>query len=72
MEKQRKPEIMEETPFSMDITSFIQSFKPSVDKEVFDTSKFNFKKVYNKQYYKKNFEGLPEDWYNILEKCSGE
>ena len=70
MEKPRKPEIMEETPFSMDITEFIQSFKPS--KEVFDSSKFNFKKAYNKEYFKKNFEGLPEDWYNILEKCSGE
>jgi len=71
MEKERKPEIMEETPFSMDITSFIKSFNKA-DKELFDSSKFNFKKAYNKEYYKKNFEGLPEKWYDILEKCSGE
>lgn len=65
-----KYEILEEMPFKMDLEDLICDFKQQETKVSFDNSKFNFKKAYNKEFYKKKVKGLPDKYYDILEKYS--
>jgi|DEB0MinimDraft_6_1074348.scaffolds.fasta_scaffold10813_6 hypothetical protein len=69
--KINKKIIIEEMPFEMDVDDLVNRYKQLdiENKIIFDNSKFNFKKAYNKSYFKNKYN-LPDIYCEILEKYS--